>query len=38
LFIELTDYLRCPRDHAEAYLVLLPDEVVDRGVRSGELG
>ena len=38
MFIELTDYLRCPRDHAEAYLVLLPDEVVDRGVRSGELG
>jgi uncharacterized protein YbaR (Trm112 family) len=38
LFIELTDHLRCPRDHAEAYLVLLPDEVVERGVRSGQLG
>jgi uncharacterized protein YbaR (Trm112 family) len=38
VFIELTDHLRCPRDHAEAYLVLLPDEVVNRGVRSGQLG
>ena len=38
MFIELTDHLRCPRDHAEAYLVLLPDEVVNRGVRSGQLG
>jgi hypothetical protein len=38
LFIELTDHLRCPRDHPEAYLVLLPDEVVARSVRSGRLG
>jgi hypothetical protein len=38
VFIELTDYLRCPREHPEAYLVLLPDEVVERSVRSGELG
>jgi hypothetical protein len=38
MFIELTDHLRCPRDHREAYLVLLPDEVVGRGVRSGQLG
>jgi uncharacterized protein YbaR (Trm112 family) len=38
MFIELTDHLRCPRDHPEAYLVLLPDEVVGRAVRSGELG
>jgi uncharacterized protein YbaR (Trm112 family) len=38
VFIELTDHLRCPRDHPEAYLVLLPDEVVERGVRSGQLG
>jgi hypothetical protein len=38
MFIELTDHLRCPRDHPEAYLVLLPDEVVGRSVRSGTLG
>jgi uncharacterized protein YbaR (Trm112 family) len=38
LFIELTDILRCPADHPEQYLVLLPDEVKDRVVVSGELG
>jgi uncharacterized protein YbaR (Trm112 family) len=38
MFIELTDHLRCPRDHPEAYLVLLPDDVVQRSVRSGQLG
>ncbi len=38
MFIELTDHLRCPRDHAEAYLVLLPDQVVERSVRTGQLG
>ena len=38
MFIELTDHLRCPEDHEEAYLVLLPDSVVQRSVQSGELG
>lgn len=38
MFIELTDHLRCPEDHEEAYLVLLPDSVVQRSVISGELG
>jgi uncharacterized protein YbaR (Trm112 family) len=38
MFIELTDHLRCPGDHEEAYLVLLPDAVVQRSVQSGELG
>jgi len=38
VFIELTDHLRCPADHAEQYLVLLPDRVVDRSVISGRLG
>ena len=38
MFIELTDHLRCPEDHDEAYLVLLPDSVVQRSVQSGELG
>jgi uncharacterized protein YbaR (Trm112 family) len=38
VFIELTDHLRCPEDHEEAYLVLLPDAVVQRSVETGELG
>ena len=38
MFIELTDHLRCPADHAESYLVLLPDETRERSVRSGRLG
>lgn len=38
MFIELTDILRCPADHAEGFLVLLPDGVVDRQVESGQLG
>jgi len=38
MFIELTDHLRCPHDHEEAYLVLLPDVVEQRDVRSGRLG
>ena len=38
MFIELTDHLRCPEDHPEAYLVLLPDAVEGRSVRSGTLG
>ena len=38
MYIELTDHLRCPADHAESYLVLLPDEMRDRSVRAGNLG
>jgi uncharacterized protein YbaR (Trm112 family) len=38
VFIELTDLLRCPADHAESFLVLLPDEMRDRFVRRGRLG
>ena len=38
MFIELTDHLRCPADHDEAYLVLLPDQLEHRDVRSGRLG
>jgi uncharacterized protein YbaR (Trm112 family) len=38
MFIELTDILRCPQPHEEQYLVLIPDEIVDRSVRSGRLG
>lgn len=38
MFIELTDHLRCPADHDESFLVLLPDQMDDRSVRSGQLG
>jgi uncharacterized protein YbaR (Trm112 family) len=38
MFIELTDHLRCPADHQESYLVLLPDEMRERSVRTGHLG
>ena len=38
MHIELTDHLRCPGDHAEAFLVLLPDQVVERRVVAGHLG
>jgi hypothetical protein len=38
MFIELTDHLRCPADHDEAFLVLLPDLVEGRSVRTGTLG
>ncbi len=38
MFLELTDHLRCPADHDEAFLVLLPDAVAGGRVRSGELG
>ena len=38
MFIELTDILRCPADHEENVLVLLPDGVADRQVTTGHLG
>lgn len=38
MFIELTDHLRCPADHEEQFLVLLPSRLDDRRVESGELG
>lgn len=38
MFIELTDVLRCPADHPESYLILLPDGVEDRTVDRGTLG
>lgn len=36
--IDLTDHLRCPNDHDEAYLVLLPDRMEQRDVVAGHLG
>lgn len=38
MFIELTDLLRCPEEHEEQFLVLLPDTMVDRSVQAGSLG
>lgn len=38
MFIELTDHLRCPVEHDEAFLVLLPDEIEGRSIRAGTLG
>jgi uncharacterized protein YbaR (Trm112 family) len=38
MFIELTDHLRCPADHDESFLVLLPDRVEGRSVIQGQLG
>jgi uncharacterized protein YbaR (Trm112 family) len=38
MFIELTDHLRCPADHDESVLVLLPDRIEGRSVIEGQLG
>jgi uncharacterized protein YbaR (Trm112 family) len=38
MFIELTDHLRCPAEHDESYLILLPDRMEQRSVREGRLG
>lgn len=38
MFIELTDHLRCPADHDESFLVLLPAAMEGRTVRTGDLG
>ena len=38
MFIELTDHLRCPADHPEQFLVLLPGTMEERSVVTGDLG
>jgi hypothetical protein len=38
VFIELTDHLRCPNDHEEAFLVLVPERMDGRRVAAGHLG
>lgn len=38
MHIELTDHLRCPEPHDEAFLVLLPGRMDGRRVLAGELG
>jgi uncharacterized protein YbaR (Trm112 family) len=38
MFIELTDQLRCPADHPESFLIMLPAAMEERSVMAGELG
>jgi len=38
VFIELTEFLRCPADHPEAHCVLVPLEMAGRAVVSGTIG
>ncbi|HMV31834.1 MAG TPA: hypothetical protein PKA50_06895 [Gemmatimonadales bacterium] len=38
MFIELTDHLRCPAEHPESFLVLIPHQMDGRQVREGLLG
>lgn len=38
MFIELTDHLRCPADHPEQFLVLMPSGMNGRQVVEGTLG
>jgi hypothetical protein len=38
MHIELTDHLRCPSDHEESFVVLLPAAMDGRRVMAGELG
>jgi uncharacterized protein YbaR (Trm112 family) len=38
MFIELTDHLRCPADHPEQFLVLMPSKMSGRQVEEGTLG
>ncbi|HET9603157.1 MAG TPA: Trm112 family protein [Gemmatimonadales bacterium] len=38
MFIELTDHLRCPAEHVEQFLVLVPGLMDGRDVRQGSLG
>jgi len=38
MFIELTDHLRCPAEHAESYLILIPHQMEGRQVLRGTLG
>jgi uncharacterized protein YbaR (Trm112 family) len=38
VFIELTDHLRCPVEHEEQFLVLIPHAMDGRAVLTGRLG
>ena len=38
MFIELTEYLRCPAEHEDSYLVLATGAMAGRAIRYGTLG
>jgi uncharacterized protein YbaR (Trm112 family) len=38
LFIELSEFLRCPEPHAASYCVVAPDEMVGRTITRGLVG
>lgn len=38
MFIELVEYLKCPADHADAFLVLATGAMKGRAIRYGTLG
>ena len=38
MFIELAEFLRCPKDESEAYCVVLPDEMIGRLIVTGAIG
>ena len=38
MFIELTEFLRCPEDHDDAFCIVLPDEMVGRTIMRGVIG
>ncbi len=38
MFIELTEILRCPRDHAESYLIAVPMTMDGRDIVRGVIG
>lgn len=38
MFIEITEYLRCPAAHDPEWLVLMPEAIVDRRVTGGTIG
>lgn len=38
MFIELAEYLRCPKDHEDAFLVLATGAMKGRAIRYGTLG
>lgn len=38
MYIELTEFLRCPEDHDDAFCIVLPDEMAGRTIMRGVIG
>ena len=38
MFIELAEFLRCPKDESETYCVVVPDEMIGRLIVTGAIG